>query len=317
MRDYYPEIEPFSVDFLKVSELHTIYYEQCGNPAGEPILFVHGGPGAGVHPDQRRLFDPEFYRIILVDQRGCGKSTPFLELKDNDTASLVADFEKLRIKLGIKQWYLCGGSWGSTLSLVYAQTHPAVVNGLILRGIFLGRRQDYDWLFGGEGVNYLFPDYWQKCMNVLSASERIDPIASFYKRLTSKNANTREEAAKAWSEFEISICTLQYNNELVANVLNSPYASSLAVLEAHFMKHQCFLRDNQILDGIDKIGDTPLWIVHGRYDVVCTLQNAWALHQATPNSKLYIVPDAGHAGAEPGIIDRIIAITDSIAKRLG
>ncbi|MCH9769341.1 MAG: prolyl aminopeptidase [Gammaproteobacteria bacterium] len=315
MRDYYPEIKPFEADSFKVSDLHEIYYERCGNPKGIPLLFVHGGPGAGCHPSQRRYFNPELYHIILVDQRGCGRSKPFLELRDNTTEHLIADFELLRKKLNIERWLLCGGSWGSTLSLAYAEKHPEVILAMILRGIFLAREKDAKWLFSGEGANRIFPDYWQQFLSILAPAERDDPVTNYYKRLMSEDDEVRMQAAKAWSTFECSIASLVYNQAAVKELVDGDMGESLAVLECHYFVNDCFLQPGQLLANIDRIKDIPTMIVHGRYDIVCNLQNAWDLHQVMNKSKLYIVPTAGHFGSEPGIVDRIVQASDDFAAQ--
>ncbi len=310
MNFLYPEIEPFKEQFIKVSELHTIHFEQCGNPNGKPVLFIHGGPGGGIEPVYRRFFNPEKYYIVLVDQRGSGKSVPHAEIKENNTKNLISDFEKIRLQLKIDRWMVFGGSWGSTLGLAYAQAHPEQVTELILRGIYLATEEDNQWLFGGGGANRIFPDFWGKFIAVIPEEERNDLLTAYYRRLTSGNAEIREKAAKAWSGWEASIVKLLHDPDMLKEVLESPAALSLAILECHYMHQHCFLAPNQLLNNIHKIKHIPGVLVHGRYDMVCTAQNAWRLHQAWPESELHYVPDAGHSITDTSLAKKLVEITD-------
>lgn len=313
MLQYYPPIKPYQTTRLAVDDLHTLYIEQCGNPNGIPILFVHGGPGGGCSDDSRRFFDPNLYRIILFDQRGCGRSTPHGELKDNTTQALMADMERIRQELDIEQWILFGGSWGSTLSLIYAITHPNRVQGLILRGIFLNRKLDIDWLFNGQGADKIFPDHWQNFTKLIQPAPPRDYVHAYYNLLTADDEVARMAAAKAWSTWEGHCSTLEPNPEVIRAMQDPHLALSLARLECHYFVNHCFVEDNFIMKNIAALQDIPGKIVHGRYDIVCSLNNAWTLHQAWKNSELKIVRDAGHASCEKGIIDALIRSTQEMA----
>lgn len=307
----FPEIEPYRTGRLKVSSLHEIFYEEVGNPKGKPVLFIHGGPGGGVEPGHRRYYDPAFYRIILFDQRGCGRSTPYAELKENTTWDLVADIEKLRQHLGIEQWIVFGGSWGSTLSLLYAQTYPTRVRGLILRGIFLCRKKEIRWFYQ-EGASHLFPEVWAQYLNVIPQGERDDLVSAYYHRLTSLDRRVRMEAAKAWSIWEGATSKLIPDLSLIETFGTDEFAEAFARIECHYFIHGIWMRnDNQILEDVYKIRHIPCEIIHGRYDVVCPVENAWELHQAWPESRLHIVPDAGHSAKEAGILRKLIEATES------
>lgn len=312
----YPEIQPYVTHSIEVEKPHVLHVEECGNPKGIPALFVHGGPGMGCEPYHRRFFDPERYRIILVDQRGAGRSTPHAELEGNHTAALVEDMETIRKHLGIERWLLFGGSWGSTLSLVYAETHPERVLALVLRGIFLCRPEDIRWFYQ-EGAGRIFPDHWEAYVSLIPEAERDDFVAAYYKRLTHADEVTRMRAAEAWSLWEGRTSTLRPNEAVTAH-FGDPYtALSLARIEAHFFVNNTFLRPNQILADADRLRGIPGVIVHGRYDVVCPMDNAWALHQAWPDSELHIIPDAGHSATEPGNVDALIRATNQFAEQLG
>lgn len=314
MRDFYPEIEAYQSGHLKVSDLHSIYYEQAGNPEGKPVVFVHGGPGGGVDPSMRRFFDPKKWRVILFDQRGCGKSLPFSELKDNTTWDLVDDMEKLRKELKIDQWTVFGGSWGSTLALSYAISHPEKVKALILRGIFLLRKKEIDWFYQ-EGASYLFPDAWDKYLAPIPENERHDLVSAFYKRLTSPDKNVRSEASKAWSIWEGSTSKLFFDPTFVERFAGDEFADAFARIECHYFVNKGFFKeDGWILKNIEKIRHIPSWIVQGRYDVVCPAISAWELHKAWPESKLHIIADAGHSASEPGIKSKLIEATDHFAQ---
>ncbi len=315
MHTLYPPIHPYVTHTLAVDQRHTLYVEECGNPAGVPVVFLHGGPGGGCAPMHRQYFDPNVYRIVLFDQRGCGRSAPHAELIDNSTPHLVADMEFIREHLGIERWLLFGGSWGSTLALVYAQTYPQRVLGLVLRGIFLCRSQDIDWFYQ-DGASHVFPDYWQDFIDAIPAAERDDLLRAYHRRLTGDNEVGRMSAAKSWSTWEGRCATLR-SDAAVVNQFADPYtAVSLARIEAHFFVNQCFLRANQILTDAARLAPLPGIIVHGRYDMVCPLDQAWALHQAWPSADLRVIADAGHAVSEPGIVDALIGATIEMGARL-
>lgn len=314
MLTYYPPIKPYAEHKLSVSKIHTIYVEECGNPKGLPILLVHGGPGAGCSEDSRRYFDPTLFRIVLFDQRGAGRSTPHAELAENNTQALVGDIETIREFLDIEQWILFGGSWGSTLSLVYAQTYPTRVKHMILRGIFLARKQDEEWIFGGKGANYIFPDHWAEFLQIIPPHYHGD-VAKYYDEvLNGADELAQMAAAKAWSKWEGYCATLEPNPQKV-EALSNPYtAISLAKLECHYGVNKFFLKSNQILNDMHLIQHIPSIIVHGRYDIVCPMDNAWQLHKAWTNSELIIVPAAGHAGSEPGILSALIHATRRVSR---
>ena len=316
MHKLYPEIKPYVTHRLQVESPHELYLEVCGNPKGLPVLFVHGGPGAGCEEYHRRFFDPNVYRIILFDQRGAGRSTPHASLENNTTWHLVADMEKIREHLGIDRWILFGGSWGSTLSLVYAETHPQRVLGLILRGIFLCRPWEIHWFYQ-EGANHLFPDHWEDFIAPIPEPERHDLLHAHYRRLTSKDEIARMASAKAWSLWEGRSATLLPNKHVV-DFFGSPHtALSLARIEAHYFAHHTFLDPDQILRDVSRLSGIPGIIVHGRYDVVCPIQNAWELARAWPDARLEIIPDAGHSAAEPGTSGALVRATIEMAARVG
>ena len=309
-RGLYPEIEPFDRGTLRVSPVHTIYYEQSGNPRGKSVVFVHGGPGGGTDAKQRRFFDPKAYRIVLFDQRGCGRSTPHASLEDNTTWALVADMEKLRDHLQIEKWQVFGGSWGSTLSLAYAEKHPDAVTELVLRGIFLLRKQEIDWFYQ-RGASALFPDAWEEYLAAIPEEERGDLLHAYYKRLTSSDREVRTRAAKAWSVWEARTSFLLQNPELVAKNEQDDYALAFARIEAHYFAHRGFFeKETQLLDDVDRIRHVPAVIVQGRYDVVCPMESAWALHRAWPEANFVVVPDAGHSALEAGTLHELVSATD-------
>lgn len=314
MVTFYPEIQPYVSHSLAVAPPHVLHVEECGNPHGLPVLFVHGGPGAGCEDYHRRFFDPARYRIILFDQRGCGRSTPHASLEDNTTQALVADMEFIRAHLGIERWLLFGGSWGSTLSLVYAETHPERVLGLVLRGVFLCRPHEIRWFYQ-EGASRLFPDLWEAFLAPIPPAERGDLLRAFYRRLTSDNELERMGAAKAWSLWEGSTSTLRPSQAVIDHFANPFTALSLARLEAHYFMHDSFLQPDQILADAHRLKGIPGVIVHGRYDVVCPVENAWELHRAWPEAELHIIPDAGHSASEPGTVAALIRATDALAER--
>jgi proline iminopeptidase len=303
----FPEIEPYRSFHFRVSDLHEIYVEECGNPAGQPVLFLHGGPGAGFNANHRRIFDPKHYRIILFDQRGAGKSRPHAELRENTTWDVVADIEKLRQHLDIKNWLVFGGSWGSTLALIYAQTHPKAVSHLVLRGIFLCRKSEIEWFYQ-NGASWIYPDVWEKYLEPIPKEEQNDLVSAFYKRLTSPDEQTRLDAAKAWSGWEGSTVHLLPDEKTYLKFTSDDMAVSLARIECHYFTHGCWFRsDNQIIEDVEKIRHIPTVIVHGRYDVVCPVKNAFDLHAAWPESTLKVIPDAGHAFDEPGTLRELMS----------
>ena len=301
----FPAIQPYKTRQFPVSNGHILYIEESGNPDGMPVVFLHGGPGGNCEPGHRRFFNPEDYRIILFDQRGCGKSRPHASLEHNTTSHLVADLEKIRQHLAIESWVLFGGSWGSTLALVYAETHPERVLGMILRGIFLSRDEDIRWLFQG-GAARLFPEAWQHYLEPIPEKERDDMIAAYYQRLTSDNELTRMGAAKAWSIWEGSTATLLPDKSVIAHFSDPHIALSIARIECHYFNNKSFLKPGQILDNIRKIKDIPGFIVHGRYDVICPIDQAVLLDQHWPESKLRVIDNAGHAVTERGISDALV-----------
>jgi len=312
MRHLYPEIKPYQTHKIKVDAPHEIYVEECGSPEGIPVLFVHGGPGAGCENYHRSFFDPNIYRVILFDQRGAGRSTPHAELEDNNTQALVADIEVIRETLGINRWVLFGGSWGSTLSLVYAETFPDRVMGLILRGIFLCRAKEVDWFYQ-QGASRIFPDYWLDFIKPIPESERDNMISAYHKRLTGKDEIARMHAAKAWSTWEGRTATLKENKNVIEHFGDTHIALSLARIECHYFINNSFLEDNQILNNAHKLHNIPGFIVQGRYDLICPLESAWELHQAWPKAELNIIGDAGHSATEPGTVDALITATDNMA----
>jgi proline iminopeptidase len=312
----YPAIQPYEQHLLPVDKPHQLYVEVCGNPEGQPILFVHGGPGSGCSEDHRRYFDPNKYRIILFDQRGAGRSTPHADLSENTTQALISDMEHIREFLGVEQWVLFGGSWGSTLSLVYAQTYPERVCGLILRGIYLNRQHDIDWLYNGAGANYVFPDYWENFTAAIKLNGHSNYIEAYNAVLTGTDEVARMAAAKAWSAWEGSCIALQLSQEALDSMTDPHFALSLARIECHYFLNNCFLEPDQILKNMDKIQHIPAIIVHGRYDMVCSVENAWTLHKAWPGSTLHIIPDAGHSSKEPGIVDALVRATHTMVEHL-
>jgi proline iminopeptidase len=313
MKTLYPSIKPYSDELLQVDSLHSIYIEQCGEPSGIPVLFVHGGPGAGCSQDDRRFFDPEVYRIILFDQRGCGRSKPHSDITNNTTQDLINDIEAIREHLNIDKWMLFGGSWGSTLSLLYAQSFPERVKGMVLRGIFLCTSQDLDWFYQ-NGTKNIFPDYWHEFESHIPEAERDNMIAAYHKRLTGKDELARMNAAKHWSEWEAKCATLNPCKKVEEKFTEPHTAMSLACIENHFFMNNCFIEENQILLNMDKIKDIPGIIVHGRYDVICPLKNARDLYNTWPASELHIIRDAGHASTEPSITDALVGANQTMAK---
>lgn len=310
LRDLYPEIEPYKQSRLKVSNKHELYIEECGNPTGQPVVFLHGGPGGGISAKNRRYFDPQYYRIILFDQRGSGQSTPHAELEDNTTWDLVADIEKIREHLKIDKWHVFGGSWGSTLSLAYSETHPERVKSLCLRGIFMCRKKEIDWFYQ-KGASFIFPDFWEPYKNHIPENERSDFVKAYYKRLTSADSETRLRAARIWSVWEASTSKLIPDSELMHDFEDPEFALAFARIECHYFINRAFFEtDNWLIENAPRIKKIPTEIVHGRYDVVCPIENAWELKKALPDAKLHIVPDAGHSAMEKGIIHHLVEIMD-------
>jgi len=313
---FYPEIQPYKTEMLKVSDLHTLYVEQCGNPHGLPVIFLHGGPGGGVNSDHRRFFNPNKYRIILFDQRGSGQSTPAAELRENTTWDLVSDIEKIREHLGVKEWVVFGGSWGSTLALTYAITHPQKVIHLVLRGIFLCRPSEIQWFYQ-FGASEIYPDVWETYFNHIPKDERDDFVKAYYKRLTHADENIRLAAAKVWSKWEAATSKLFVDVKAIDDFDDPTYALQFARIECHYFINNAFFKTNNwILENISKIRHIPCDIVQGRYDVVCPTRSAWDLHRTWPESKLQIIQDAGHAAAEPGIKAALITACDKIVKNI-
>lgn len=312
-RDLYPDIQPYRTGFLDVSPLHRVYYEECGNPGGKPVVIVHGGPGGGCNPFMRRFHDPACYRIVLFDQRGCGRSTPYASLEENTTWDLVTDMERLRAHLGIERWQVCGGSWGSTLGLAYAETHPARVTELLLRGIFMLRRAELEWFYQ-EGCSWIYPDAFAEYERVIPKAERGDMIAAYHKRLTSPDRAVQLEAARAWSIWEGTTLSLMQDADRVQRFGIDEYAIAFARIECHYFVNRGFFEcDDQLIRDVGKIRHIPGVIVHGRYDVVTPMHSAWDLKQAWPEVDLRIVPDAGHAMTEPGIAHEIIMAAEQFA----
>lgn len=315
MHPLYPEIKPFERRTVSVTDGHELYVELVGEPTGIPVLFVHGGPGGGISSQDRRYFDPEKYFIILFDQRGAGRSSPHASLEGNNTQALVNDIEVIRESLDIQQWVLFGGSWGTTLSLVYAQQCPERVLGMILRGVFLCRPKDLHWFYQ-DGASRIFPDYWQDFIAPVPDAKRDDLITSYYELLTGENELAKMAAAKAWSQWEGRCATLRPNMAVEASFVEPHRAVALSRIEAHYFVHGAFIEDNQILNNISALQGIPSIIVHGRYDMVCPLDNAMELHRAWVGSELRIVRDAGHSSSEPSIIDALVVATKDMALRL-
>ena len=311
-RTLYPEISPYHTDFLPVSALHTLYYEECGNPLGRPVVFLHGGPGAGIVPSHRRFFDPAFYRIILFDQRGAGKSIPSGELHENTTWNLVSDLEKLRIHLGIARWLVFGGSWGSTLALSYAVTHPQPVLGLILRGIFLCRSSEIAWMYQ-DGASHVYPENWDKFIAPIPAAQRGSLVEAYYRRLTVEAPSEGLEAARAWNDWENSIVHLYPKTD--SDPADPQHTLSVARIECHYMIHRAFMEsDTFLLDNLARIRTIPCRMIQGRYDMCCPAVTAWQVSQTLPQAVLRLVPDAGHSAFEPGIAGDLVQAVDDFKE---
>jgi proline iminopeptidase len=312
----YPPFEAYRTGYLNVTGNHRIYFEESGNPKGKPAVFLHGGPGGGTEPKMRRFFNPAKYRVVLFDQRGCGRSRPHDSLVNNTTWDLVADIEALREHLAIDRWLVFGGSWGSTLALAYAETHPKRVTELVLRGIFLLRRSEIDWFYQNpEGAGSLFPDLWEKYLVPIPKAERRDMVRAYYKRLTSGNKETRLRAARAWSIWEGATSYLQANRQYIAKFTRSAFSTAFARIECHyFINRGFFRRDGQLLHDARRIRRIPGVIVQGRYDVVCPMRSAWDLHRAWPEAELRVIPDAGHSAFESGTARELVRATDRFAR---
>jgi proline iminopeptidase len=312
MKTLYPEIEPFDSGMLKVSDIHEIYWERVGNPEGIPVVFLHGGPGGGLIPLYRQFFDPKAYHVVLFDQRGAGKSKPHADLRENTTWDLIDDIEKLREKFGVDQWYVFGGSWGSTLSLAYAISHPDRCLGLVLRGIFLTRKKELDWFYQ-YGASEIFPDFWERYRDEIPEDERGDFMTAYHKRLTSEDEQVRLSAARAWSTWEGATSKLYPDHDLMEHWEGAHEALSLARIESHyFVNGSFFPSENYILENVEKIRQIPTWIVQGRYDVVCPMISAWDLKKAFPESKLIVTPDSGHSVSEKGNTAALVGIMEEL-----
>ena len=308
----YPAIEPYESGHLDVGDGHHVYYERCGKRGGKPVVFLHGGPGGGCSPEHRRLFDPARYDVLLFDQRGCGRSTPFASLEANTTWTLVADIERLRERIGAARWQVFGGSWGSTLALAYAQTHPERVSELILRGVYTVTQAELDWYYK-FGVSEMFPDKWERFLAPIPKAERGDLVAAYRRRLTGDDPVAQIEAAKAWSLWEGETITLLPSAETSASFGDGTFALAFARIENHFFTHKCWLEEGQLLRDAHRLRGIPGVIIHGRYDMPCPLRYAWALHKAWPEAEFHIVEGAGHAYSEPGILQKLVAATDKFA----
>ncbi len=311
--ELYPEIEPYSTGMLELDGLHRMYWEQSGNPQGSPVVFLHGGPGAGAAPAHRRFFDPAHYRVVIFDQRGAGRSTPLGEIRDNTTPHLVDDVERLRAHLGIERWLVFGGSWGSTLALAYSEAHPARCSGLVLRGIFLCRRSEIDWFL--YGLKNLFPEAWHSFAGAIPEAERGDLLAAYYRRLTDPDPRVHMPAARAWSIYEGSCSTLLPSPETVAYFAGDVVALGLARIEAHYFSHDIFLPENSLLENIGRVRRIPGVIVQGRYDAVCPIVSADDVYRAWPEVEYVVVPDAGHSAWEPGICAELVKATEKFKRR--
>lgn len=309
-KDLYPQIEPFNKGFLKVSDIHEVYYEESGKKDGKPVIFLHGGPGGGTSGRDRRYFDPTVYRIVLMDQRGAGESKPAAELKDNTTWHLVADIEKLREHLKIDKWVVFGGSWGSTLSLAYAETHPDRVKALVLRGIFTLRRSELVWYYQ-KGASHIFPDVWDKYLEPIPEVERHDLMSAYYRRLTGDDEKEKLLCAQRWSNWEMATSRLIQDKDLLKRAEMDTWALQFARIECHFFVHGGWFKSNsQLLDDVSKIKHIPCTIVQGRYDVVCPMDTAWELHKRWPEADFHIIDDAGHSTKEPGICAKLVEATE-------
>jgi len=314
----YPDIEPyqthlFSRETLSHGGQHQIYVEECGNPNGIPVIFLHGGPGSGCRPQHRRYFDPKKYRIILFDQRGCGRSLPSGELENNTILFLIADMDYIRDKLGIDKWVLFGGSWGATLALAYARDYPQTVMSMILRGTFLGRQQDIDWVYAEGGASKLFPDAWQQLVAELPAASKKRPLQAYFDKLTDDDEAVQMSAAQTLNLWEGTIVMLR-DEEYQADLTQEPGPLAHSRVQLHYALNECFISDRPILDDLDAVKSIPTQVIHGRYDIVCPMQQSWELKQAWPDISLQILPLAGHAAGEPAMINALVNATDKLAE---
>jgi len=314
MLTLYPAIKPYAEHNLKVDTQHTLFIEECGEPSGIPILVLHGGPGAGCDPDQRRFFDPERYRIILFDQRGCGRSTPHRCLENNTTADLINDIEKIREHLKVSKWILFGGSWGATLALLYAQAYPSKIMAMVLRGVFLGRKSELDWLYQEGGVSKFFPDHWQQFLAHVPNRRRDNMVKAYYDILNGPDELQHMAVAKSWGLWEAECSTLEVNPDNEKRFTNPHFALGIAAIELHYFVNKLFIEENEILLNMAKIAHIPGVIVHGRYDMVCPLDNSYALSQVWPEAKLEIIRHAGHAASEPAITCALVQATNELAS---
>ena len=315
LRSYYPEIEPFATGHLDVGNGHSIRWERVGTPGAKPAVFLHGGPGGGISPNQRRAFDPALYDVLLFDQRGCGQSTPFAELEHNTTWDLVADIEKLREMVGVDKWMVFGGSWGSTLALAYAETHPERVTELVLRGVFTLRRWELAWYYQ-HGASLLFPDKWERYSGHIPEAERGDMIAAYRRRLVSPDPETRLAAAREWARWEGETITLLPDPSVSDAFYDGEYALAFARIENHYFTHEGWFEDGQLLRDVHKIRHIPGVIVQGRYDIACPPQTAWDLHRAWPEAEFIMVEGEGHAMSQPGLLHHLIEATDRFAGKI-
>lgn len=314
LRRLYPEIEPFETGFLETGEGHRVYWERAGTKGAKPAVFLHGGPGGGFSAKHRRLFDPALYDVILFDQRGCGRSTPFASLENNTTWHLVADIERLREMIGAEKWLVFGGSWGSTLALAYAQTHPQRVSELVVRGIYMLTKAELDWYYQ-FGVSEMFPEKWEGFIAPIPEAERGDMVAAYRKRLVGEDREEQLRCAKAWSLWEGETITLLPEPETADAFLDPDYALAFARIENHYFTHAGWLEEGQLLRDAGKLADIPGTIIHGRYDMPCPMRYAWLLHKAWPKADFHMIEGAGHAYSEPGILDRLIRATDMYAGK--
>jgi len=312
--DLFPRATVFNSFHLDVSDLHSIFVEESGNPNGKPVIFLHGGPGGGIDPSYREYFNPEKWRIIMFDQRGCGQSLPYAEIRENTTWDLVEDIEKIRKYLNIDQWVVFGGSWGSTLSLAYSQTHPDSCKALILRGIFLVRKKEIDWFYQ-SGAHNIFPDKWEGFLKPIPENKRDNLMSAYYDILTGEDRQKKIEAAQAWSTWEGSSVRLILEDEFISHFTDASFAEAFARIECHYFMNNCwFPTDNFLIENIDKIRHLPAVIVHGRYDIICPVIQAWDLHQAWPEADLHIIPDAGHSIYEEGIKNKLLEYTEKYSE---
>jgi proline iminopeptidase len=311
--DIFSEIEPFSSGWLSVDGEHALYFEECGNPAGRPAVFLHGGPGSGSGPIWRRYFDPEKYRVILFDQRGCGRSTPYASLVENTTEHLISDVDKLRAHLGIENWLVVGGSWGSTLALAYAQRHPQQVTGLILYGVFLGSKEEIDWFYQ-KGANFILADAWDDFVRVVPEVKREDMVESYYELLNSEDQTLQLKAAQSWSMWEAHALRLVPDAVQIADFVEAKQAVAQARIECHYFRKQCFLKPNQLIENLPKIAHIPAVLIQGRYDLVCPFKTAWTLHKHLVQSQLVVVQTSGHSAREIGTVHEIVTATNRFAS---